>query len=384
MSKKNGLEILTDEVEIPEIVQMRTGGAFDQIGREPKKYSGRKKSSLVAAMLTAVLMLGIMTTVAVAAFDGSLVEGLRRKFDTSDDQQNKLLTREDMIQIIESESQTGESIFGAAEDVTSVTANGVTVSLTQAVVDPLFVCLAGEAVGLPQEKMTDVLFGKVEMRIMGGEVEKQSGRVMEIREPGTTDFTFSLHPLKDMSRKDSTPGWFLGKQLEITLTDIQMIRDPNVSEERETLVEGQWVLTWTIEGTENFQTYELNQSLGNTEVTVESVTISPMSVEVRYDTPRKTIEYEGKIYDIGKEPPEFSGILLKDGTILLRGPLLDDMVTGYDSETGNEYIFTAKMFHLVDLEEIDSILFKKKHYGGYEYLGHEYVLDDFYVVPLPQ
>ena len=36
MSKKNGLEILKNEVEIPAVVQKRAQDAFDQIHREAK------------------------------------------------------------------------------------------------------------------------------------------------------------------------------------------------------------------------------------------------------------------------------------------------------------------------------------------------------------
>ena len=88
MSKKNGLELLQQEVEIPAVVQRRAQDAFDQIHREAKladqgivtmdceagrkeqtmkKRGRRTKRALVMAIATAVMVLGTMT-VAVATY----------------------------------------------------------------------------------------------------------------------------------------------------------------------------------------------------------------------------------------------------------------------------------------------------------------------------
>ena len=122
MSKKNGLEILKNEVEIPAVVQKRAQDAFDQIHREAKladkeivsisgearrqektmKRRGRRtKRALIVAVLAAVMVLGTMT-VAVAAYHSNLAEGIRNMFHLSWDQEEELINREDgLLQIIE-------------------------------------------------------------------------------------------------------------------------------------------------------------------------------------------------------------------------------------------------------------------------------------------
>ena len=122
MSKKNGLEILKNEVEIPAVVQKRAQDAFDQIHREAKladkeivsisgearrqektmKRRGRRtKRALVVAVLAAVMVLGTMT-VAVASYRSNLAEGIRKMFHLSQHQEEELINREDgLLQIIE-------------------------------------------------------------------------------------------------------------------------------------------------------------------------------------------------------------------------------------------------------------------------------------------
>ena len=122
MSKKNGLEILKNEVEIPAVLQKRAQDAFDQIHREAKladkeivsisgearrqektmKRRGRRtKRALIVAVLAAVMVLGTMT-VAVAEFRGELAESLRSMFKVSGKMEEDLLNREDgLLQIIE-------------------------------------------------------------------------------------------------------------------------------------------------------------------------------------------------------------------------------------------------------------------------------------------
>ena len=115
MSKKNGLELLQQEVEIPAVVQRRAQDAFDQIHREAKladqgivtmeREAGRKeqtmmkrgrrtKRALVVAIAAAIMVLGTMT-VAVAAFRGALAESLRSMFKVSGKMEEDLLNRDD-------------------------------------------------------------------------------------------------------------------------------------------------------------------------------------------------------------------------------------------------------------------------------------------------
>ncbi|MBP3700385.1 MAG: hypothetical protein J6I64_00705, partial [Lachnospiraceae bacterium] len=164
MSKKNGLDMLQQEVEIPEIVQQRAQDAFDQIHREAKladngivrisearreettmKKKGRKtKRTWMVAVLTAVLVLGTMT-VAVATYRRGLSEGMKEDFHISPEQEQELLSREDgLVHVIEQtqeevSTEVKETEIKEEEVVTSVTRQGITISLTDMMVDSGFV-----------------------------------------------------------------------------------------------------------------------------------------------------------------------------------------------------------------------------------------------------
>ncbi len=434
MRKKNGLEILTDEIVIPEIVEKRAQEAFDQIRREAEREDpkimmlseereerkensvsqrrrGRKtRRSVSAAILTAVLIIGAMSTVAMAAFRGSLVDSLKEMFHISDEQEEALLNREDgLVHIIESEQSltdreatketageaisgmteaeeaTEEDVFSKAGDVTSVTVNGVTVKLTQAMVDQFYICVAVRAEGIPNEEDKSLTFEEMHVRVIGEDGQEyrgSGGGSVGSNEPGTIDLDWSMQPRRRGGLEENVPGWFFGKKLQITLINVKGYRNAKEPEAEEILVEGKWVLTWTIEGTEESRTFELNQALGNTGAAVQSITLSPLSSEIRYIHPKQLEEVPaegGKTATVIKDPPYLMGVLLKDGTVITG--LLGMGKEGYASEAKDLYICTYKMKHILDPDEIDSFLFKKKNFGPGE---HEYVLEDFYVVPVTE
>ena len=113
MSKKNGLELLQQEVEIPAVVQRRAQDAFDQIHREAKladqgvismdREAGRKeqtmkkrgrrtKRAVIVAIVAAVMALGTMT-VAVATYRKGISEGMKEIFQRVYDPSFRFLVR---------------------------------------------------------------------------------------------------------------------------------------------------------------------------------------------------------------------------------------------------------------------------------------------------
>ncbi len=422
MSKKNGLDMLQQEVEIPEIVQRRAQDAFDQIHRETKladqgivrisearreettmKKKGRKtKHTLVVVALMAVLVLGTMT-VAVAAFRGSLTESLKGMFHISQDQEEDLMGREDgLLSIIETEAQEHEtsgvtesknameesSTAGDEEeseaetdenglvlsegDVTSVTHNGVTVKLSQAMVDQYHMVVSVRVEGLPEDTTESTGFAQTKLQFVGEEKFGSWGRGELKAGEGTLEWAYTIRP---RNQQDPVPGWFFGKQLEIRLTDLEVFIGKEQGATK--IMDGEWVLRWTVHGTEEATVFNLNEELGNTGATVTTVTITPISVETRYEFTKQVYQVEGG-GTTHKDPPVLRGVVLKDGTVYT--DLNYKELMRYAAGSDTEYIITAQARYMLDVNEIESLLFAD--YGTSLVDENNQVLDHVYVVPL--
>ena len=419
MSKKNGLDMLQQEVEIPEIVQQRAQDAFDQIHREAKladkgivrisearreeqtmKKKGRKtKRTFAVAALTAILVLGTMT-VAVAAFRGSLTEGFKNMFHLSEKQEEDLLNREDgLLHIIETESPETESGNEKEEmteevhttsskeevelesnenglrlsegDVTSATDNGITVTLSQAMVDGYHLIVSLRVEGLPEDNAESILFAERKMRFIG---EERFGSVVTnayYYGDGVGEWVFSARP---RNKADAEPGWFFGKQLSIHLKDLNMFIG---KEEGHTKVlEGEWDLCWTVHGTEETTVFEVNEKLGNTGATVTNVIITPITMETHYDFPKTEVK-EGNLSEY-KDPPVLRGVILKDGTVYV--PVTFRELERYAPGSDSEYIVTGQASYILDPNEIESLLYVE--YGKNVLDENNQILDHVYVIPL--
>lgn len=400
MSKKNGLDLLQQEVEIPEIVQRRAQDAFDQIHREAKladqgivsmdREAGRKeqtmkkrgkrtKRAVVVAVFAAVMMLGTMT-VAVAAFRGDLVESLRSMFQISSEMEEDLLNRDDgLLQIIETPEEpktteiqeaeetesveTGEDtieetteekvdIFNQEGDVTSVTCNGITVSLVQAMVDRYHVNLVFRIEGLGEANNESVCFDEWGFFFGDKRAGSLGGSIGYVGED-YVEYTWSIRP-KD--RNNEGPGWFLGKQLEMNFKDIEMFLGKEMGEH--VVQEGEWNLRWTIQGTVETNTFVLNHEL-EPEIVIREVDLTPISAVVYYEFPKQVVQEQtsnGGVANLIKDPPYLQGAILKDGTVLeyISGGMGNDR---YATGSTTEYISTRSLSVMLDPSEIESLIF---------------------------
>lgn len=429
MSKKHGLDILKRDVEIPEVVQKRAQDAFDQIHREAltkedgvaliserkrdpqtivgtmKKGTGRKRTKRTVAViiLTAVLMLGTLT-IAVAAYRGSLTEGLKKMFHISQEQEEDLVNRDDLVYIIESTDNTTESpteeaqgneketmasgdvlretIEGTKEteglkkaetDVTSVSRQGVTVTLTQAIVDQHFAAFSLRVEGLPEAECEDITFNRTKFYI-NDEFAGSVGGGVKHAENGIQELAFSVR----VTRGETDPGWFIGEELKIVFTDLALW-DENWN--REVIMEDVWELTWTIQGTEDLVVLEMWTELGDTGATVTSVRLSPISAVVKYDFARKTQQEEdinGDAFIVVAEPPHLKGVILKDGTVYEN--VTSQTNQNYLEGSTQEYITAQRFEYIFEPDEIASLLFRKADAPDQS----EVLEDKYYIVPLYQ
>ena len=57
------------------------------------------------------------------------------------------------------------------------------------------------------------------------------------------------------------------------------------------VLDGTWVLDWTLGGTDTAKVYEMNESLGDTGATVKEIEISPVSCHITYEFPRTEMHH---------------------------------------------------------------------------------------------
>ena len=110
--------------------------------------------------------------------------------------------------------------------------------------------------------------------------------------------------------------------------------------------------------------------------------LSPVSVYVEYDFPRQTVTEEGvnengeSIFsDFYVEPPMFMGMKMKDGT--LYPWLTNGGSMGYGDGNTDTYLVNFAFDRVIDLEQVESLLFQKEDVMGIP------TEENFYVVPLP-
>ena len=117
-----------DEKTMDEIIKISEGNGEEKAMRKKGKIA---KRTLLVAALIAVLVLGTLT-VAVAAFRGSLSEGLKNMFHISEDQEEDLLGREELPELaqgVEHLMVTPRDIDGQVADLSKVIGFGINLAL---------------------------------------------------------------------------------------------------------------------------------------------------------------------------------------------------------------------------------------------------------------
>ena len=146
-------------------------------------------------------------------------------------------------------------------------------------------------------------------------------------------------------------------------------------------MEGTWEFDWNLRGKESVETFVLQAELGDSGATVTKAELSPISMHVEYHFPLKEITEEGLdengevIYTkMNAEPPSHVGVKLKDGT--LYPYLTDGGSMGYQEGDLETYIATFATDRIVDVEQVEGLLFWKSSSEGTP------TEDNFYVVPI--
>lgn len=376
---------LQQDIEVPENVWGKYTGALSELPDKPQErpLSIISKKRMLPVAAAAALVIGTISISAAAHIQWS--SGLEKGLQTTPEQRQEL-----------------EDIQMASFVEQSVTQGEVTVTAKQSIVDNNFAYLSFKVEGYKVEDGMEPGFSGVNV-VVGNDMEQHSGgwnasfynglvqgadgkvihddgspltegeRESYIMEDGSMEFQIMM-----MSDKK---GSFIDKPIHVELKDLGTYK----VKAGDILVdaEGEWNFDWVLTGSSEMEKYELNTRLEETGAAVVAAELSPISVSITFDFPRqqeteKGIDENGEEITLTtyKEPPYFTGVRLKDGTIYTG--IAKGGISGYTAENSDIYEHTAALNRMIDVEQVESLLFIKSCPEGEQPLTEEHL----YFVPV--
>lgn len=400
MSKRDAIEVLQMEVEIPDVVQKKANQTFDKI-REKKIEDGadariipynNKQVKTVSTfskkrigVIVAVAALAFATISVAAAYlnwSKSLSEGLQA-------------TQEQKVQMEENNMTT--FVNQACTD------QGITITAVQSITDNYYTHIAFKVEGYEVEEGVQPDFEAVEVMVDGKNDFSSSGSFYDglirgadggaVNADGTPldadeNGGFIEHYVMDdgsleyritLANNDEK-GYFINKPIHVKIYNLGTVSKAEYFNK----IDGTWSFDWILQGSEDMKECTLNAPLGDTNATVVKAELSPISLRAEYEFPRQEVTDTGFdengeeiSYHSYAEPPQLSGVKMKDGTLypfLYLGP----GGMGYESEDSDIYMTAFAIDRIIDVEQVESLLFIKSYPENEEPLTE----DNFYVVPI--
>lgn len=390
---KNLIDNLKKDVEIPEIVNQKAEEAFRKISTEceaennitnreknlkdirtRKKYHHKRITVIAAA---AVVICAVTAMAAALRWSYSLSDGMR-----ASEEQMKYLESSGMNKFVEK----------------SCTDNGVTVTAVQSITDNYYTHLAFRVEGFELEEGKEPGFENLKITVDGDDginlsasfwgdiVPDNEGNPVKI--DGQPVGAYENYVLEDGSMEyqitlfkgNNEKGYFFDKPIHVELENLGTLAKAQYYP----CLEGTWTFDWTLAGADTTEIYEPDFILGDTGATVEKIEVSPISIMVEYDFPRREIEEEyinengvpGTVTMLA-EPPAAMGVKLKDGTVI-KYLYIGPGQVGYSEENGDTYALLMAADRVIDVDEIESILFLK----SFDETLNEHAEPEFYEVPI--
>lgn len=375
---------LQQDMEVPESVWQKYTETLSEL---PDRGNGasraRSRKWVLPAAAAAVLTVGVVSASASAYLRWSR-------------------SLEEQLQITTEQEQMLEEQKLAVPIGQSVTQGDVTVTAQQSIVDNYFAYISFKVEGYEVEEGVQPEFAGVDIYVEG-EDDYTCGRTYEfyngltsgpdgravhaadgtpLGEDEETDYMMDDGSLEYLLRMTSTErGVFLDKQIHVELKDLGVFRQK--SEDVTVEAEGTWSFDWTLTGSDEMETYDLNAPLGDSGATVVKAELSPISIALQYEFPRQEetemgVDQDGSefVHRTYAEPPYFSGVRLKDGTLLTS--LGNGGSAGYANERSDTYEVKAGFARVINVDEVDGLLFVKSWPEGEQPLTEE----NLYIVPV--
>lgn len=400
MNKKDMLTALQMDIEIPEIVQEKANEAFAKLQQNDKKAApqtvtasdqrreapeGKRRRKMtrkkMIIMIAAAVFACASITVAAASIRWS--RSLSKGLQISEEQ--KLELEQDNAMVFVEQACTSQ---------------GITVSAVQTITDNYFTHIVFRVEGYQLEEGIQPDFGMTQVTVDGrsdfnmgasfydGMVMGADGR-FEYDDGTPVDWEAQEYPERYAQEDGSmeycitlqsdTKGYFIGKDIHVELRGLGSVAKAEYFHD----IDGEWIFDWNLQGTEDMKEYTLQEALGDTGATVVRAEISPVSMHVEYEFPKQQVTETG-LNEKGEpiqanffvEPPMLSGVQMKDGTLY---PYLTNGGSyGYESEDKEIYFSTTVNSRIIDVSQVESLLFLKAVPEENRALTEE----DFYIVPL--
>ncbi len=365
----NKKTILSEEIELSEIVLKKTNQAFEMIKQEDIIYMkkthsrGKKMFKTQAAVIAGVCIFAVSSISAVAAIRHYWGRGMNGNIQASDEQQ-QVLTEKNIAKVY-SEEPDGPSL--------AVTNNGVTIEPDTVIVDERFVYMTFRISGYSVADRMEPGFDMVNV-YQGDNPEDESawvnmsgtmydgiipdengtpvyedGTSMESYEDGSiishyTDENGNMEYIIQASVADKNDS-FLGKTIHVEFKDLGTVSKGAFIP----AVDGDWNFEINLPDVSLTQNIKVGQKVEGTGFTMEDIDISPISIKVNYSVSVAPVEKEDNL-----GIPEVKGVVLKDGT---RIPYLANPGrVGYtDSSKSNAYQI-AGFARVVDVDEMAALI----------------------------
>ncbi|MDF2989190.1 MAG: hypothetical protein K0R50_4700 [Eubacterium sp.] len=293
------------------------------------------RKGFAAIVLAAVLTLGSITVMAAGYFQWN--EKLAEIFGADKSQQNILIEK------------------GVTEQAkSSVSNNGLTISLVQTLQDKNYFYALLEVIAPKDIKLTDTnLFEEWQFDVSGQKDYSYStghGFMDVIQEPEITNkrlYEIWIKKSIDFNEKDFTLHF---KNLQADAGKLDMY----------TILEGAWTLSWKMSYKDSTEYFDINKkyNLSGYDVLVKRLEITPLSMTIYFDGKDiKSMEKAEKV-DLEKleflKPLFFTGVKYKDGTVV--------SVSGGPGEEGfnnaaGEYKLSTSFHKVIDLEKLKGLMF---------------------------
>lgn len=364
-TEKEIKRMLRQEVEIPELVADRIEETLNTIRRDAfsgwdekpdrkggkkinpaKRKTGRRKKRHIGAATAAAAVIICTSITAVAAVIVNWNSIVVEEFGIDIELQDELVEQ------------------GVAPAVNaSVTDNGVTVSTEQALMDSRYIYLLLKVEAPEDIVLSDsIFFEEFELTLDGQEPNFSYGAGVTDDNP-TDNISYWHIWVNNVDSKSDFHDKILGIHLE------NLTQDAQKADAGTKLIDGQWNLDWNMVYDDAETVFDVNKELPELNMTVKSIALSPISIEVRYDWGREEVlvdatDENGKAiisYDYA-EPPEAVGFRMKDGSrqeIDISGP----GCVGYMDENSTEYRWSYGMKRVVAVDEVEAVIFRERASG---------------------
>ncbi len=370
----NKKTILSEEIELSEIVLKKTNQAFEMIKQEDivsmkKTHKRRKKMfKTQAAAAAGVCILAVSGISAAAAVHHYWGRGMNGNIQASDEQQ-QALTEKNIAKVYREEPDSPSL---------AVTINGVTIEPDTVIADERFVYMAFRISGYSVADRTEPGFDMVNV-YQGDHPEDESawvnmsgtmydgivldengasvyedGTSVESYEDGSvishyTDDNGNMEYIIQASAADKNDS-LLGKTLHVAFKDLGTFSKATFIP----AVEGVWNFELNLSDVSSTRNIKVGQKVEGTGFTMEDISISPISIQVNYSVSEAPTEHED---DLGI--PEVKGVVLKDGTRI--SYLANPGRLGYtDNNKSNAYQI-AGFARVVDVDEIAALIVLTSH-----------------------